>query len=202
MRFATFSAKKLVFAALACGVFYGAAMGSYGGVAGGRGWQLVYSASKVPLLLCLTFLLSLPSFYVLNSLLGLRGHFAHVVRGLAEAQAGLTIVLASLAPYTLFSYASGIAYTDALLFNGLMFGTASAAGQVLLRRRLRARIAAVPRLRWAVRLWFVIYGFVGIQMGWVLRPFVGSPFGPPRFLREEAWGNAYLVLWKLVLRFV
>ena len=26
-----------------------------------------------------------------------------------------------------------------------------------------------------LRTWLVIYVFVGIQMGWVLRPFIGDP---------------------------
>ena len=55
------------------GIFYGGLMGTYGGVAGERIWQVVYSGVKVPLLLIATFLLSLPSFFVLNTLLGLRG---------------------------------------------------------------------------------------------------------------------------------
>jgi len=43
------------------------------------------------------------------------------------------------------------------------------------------------------------YAFVGIQMAWLLRPFVGAPNTPVRFFREEAWGNAYVVVVKLLL---
>ena len=39
------------------GMFYGGVMGTYGGVAGERVWQVVYSAVKVPFLLVATFLL-------------------------------------------------------------------------------------------------------------------------------------------------
>jgi hypothetical protein len=31
-------------------------------------------------------------------------------------------------------------------------------------------------------------------MGWALRPFVGDPAQPTRFFREDAWGNAYVIL--------
>jgi hypothetical protein len=52
--------------------------------------------------------------------------------------------------------------------------------------------------------WLVIYVFVGVQMGWVLRPFVGHPDLPVQFFREEAWGNAYvevlLKIWELLGR--
>lgn len=54
---------------------YGAVMGSFSGLAG-EGWkQAVISATKVPCLFLVTFLLCLPSFYVLNALAGLRQTF-------------------------------------------------------------------------------------------------------------------------------
>jgi hypothetical protein len=46
--------------------------------------------------------------------------------------------------------------------------------QLLLRRLYRPLIQQDPRHRWMVPAWIVIYSFVGIQMGWVLRPFIGS----------------------------
>ncbi|MEN8151337.1 MAG: hypothetical protein ABFS86_16090, partial [Planctomycetota bacterium] len=34
-------------------------------------------------------------------------------------------------------------------------------------------------------VWIVIYGIVGAQMGWILRPFIGSPNLPVQFFRER-----------------
>jgi hypothetical protein len=50
-----------------------------------------------------------------------------------------------------------------------------------------------------LRLWLIIYMFVGIQMGWVLRPFVGSPISPTVFFREGAFSNAYEQVARLIL---
>src|SRR5579875_94993 len=119
---------------LAFGMSYGGVMGTYGGLAGDRPWQLVYSAIKVPLLILTTFVLSIPSFYVINTLLGLRDDFPRVVRALMTSQAGLTVILTSLAPLTAFWYVSGSAYQPAILFNGLMFAVASFGAQWMLRR--------------------------------------------------------------------
>src|SRR5262245_32680275 len=83
---------------ICCGLWYGAVMGSYGGWSGDRLWQVTYSAVKVPLLLGVTFLLTLPSFFVLNSLLGLRADFPDVLRAIIVAQAAATVILAVLAP--------------------------------------------------------------------------------------------------------
>ena len=186
------------------GLFYGAIMGTFGGVTGTRALQPLYSAVKVPLLLALTFALSLPSFFVLNTLLGVRDDFGHALRGLAATQAALTVVLASLAPLTAFWYASSADYRQALAFNALMFAAASLAAQFLLRRWYRPLVARNPRHRALMRAWLVIYAFVGIQTAWVLRPFVGHPSGPTRFFRYgAAWGNAYEhvaeILWKAVV---
>jgi hypothetical protein len=183
---------------LACGAVYGAAMGTFGGLTGDRPLQILVSAVKVPLLLLATFAISLPSFFVLNTLAGVRADFPAAVRALAGGQAGLTIVLASLAPYTLFWYASVAGYGAALAFNGLMFAIATIAAQGVLRHAYRPLIARDPRHRWLLRAWLIVYGFVGIQMAWVLRPFVGSPDMPVQFFRAESWGNAYVILGRMV----
>ena len=185
---------------LVFGLLYGAVMGLYGGPTGGRVLQPVYSALKVPLLLLVTFALSLPSFFVLNTVLGVRGDFGQVLRALVATQAGLTTILASLAPFTALWYASSGDYNAALLFNAAMFGVASVGAQWMLRRLYRPLIAANARHRTLLRAWLLIYAFVGIQMAWVLRPFVGNPRVPTRFFRQEAWGNAYVEVARTVGR--
>src|SRR3954447_18741321 len=75
------------------GLTYGTVMGTFGGLRGDRALQVVYSATKVPLLLVVTFLIALPSFFVLNSQLGLRGDFREVLAALLTTQAAVTIVL-------------------------------------------------------------------------------------------------------------
>jgi hypothetical protein len=189
---------SLILAVVVYGMFYGGVMGSYGGIAGSRIAQVVYSAVKVPLLLFATFLLSLPSLFVTNTLLGLRSDFPRALRALLSTQAGLTVIRAALAPFTVFWYVSGSAYQPAILFNGLMFGVASFSAQWMLRRSYAPLVRANPKHRWMLRAWLVIYVFVGIQMGWVLRPFIGNPAAPVQFFREEAWSNAYEVVIEMI----
>ncbi|HEV3168652.1 MAG TPA: hypothetical protein VGZ22_31895 [Isosphaeraceae bacterium] len=181
-----------------CGLTYGAAMGLFGGLGGDRAWQVFYSAVKVPILLVATFALSLPSFFVLNTLLGVRADFVQALRALAAAQAGLTIILVSLAPITLFWYASSADYPTAILFNALMFAIASTGAQILLRREYRPLIARNPRHRWLLRIWLLLYAFVGIQMGWILRPFLGAPDKPVQFFRGGTWENAYVIVVRMI----
>lgn len=184
------------------GAFYGSVMGTFSGFHQSRLLQVVYSGTKVPLLLLVTFAVSLPSFFVLNTLFGLRDDFGPAVRALLATQAGLTVILAALAPFTALWYASSADYREATAFNGLMFAVATISAQGLLRHYYRPLIERHARHRWLLRTWLVVYAFVGIQMAWVLRPFIGDPQQPLQFFRDEAWGNAYVVvaqlLWGLV----
>lgn len=182
------------------GALYGAVMGGFGAWHPGHLVQVGYAAIKVPMLLTVSFCISLPSFLVLNTLLGVRADVRDVLHALLSMQAGLTIVLASLAPFTAFWYASFAEYQVALVFNGVMFAVATGAAQWILRRAYRPLIQRNPRHRTLLRVWGVIYAFVAIQMAWVLRPFVGDPSGPITFFRREAWGNAYVEVVHIVLR--
>jgi hypothetical protein len=139
---------------------------------------------------------------VLNSLLGLRADFATSVRALLATQAGLAMILASLAPFTLVWYLSAEDYSAAVLFNAAMFAIASLSAQSILRTYYRPLIARNHRHRWMLRAWFVVYAFVGIQMGWILRPFIGDPASPVQFFRSDTWDNAYVIVARMIWRLV
>jgi hypothetical protein len=134
------------------GAFYGMVMGAFGGFTGDRPLQMIYSGAKVPMLIVVTGALAMPSFFVLNSLLGLRPDFGEVIRALAITQTAVAVILASLAPYTALWYASTTDYHEATPFNAAMFAIASLAAQWVLRRRYVPLIARNPRHCAMVRL--------------------------------------------------
>jgi hypothetical protein len=179
---------------------YGAVMGAYGL----RPLQMVYSSVKVPMLLAVSGLVCLPSMLVVNTVLGLRQDLGAVLRGLVLAQGTVCVSLAALAPLTVVAYLSLDEYGAAVLFNGAVFLAAALAGQVTLGRHYRPLIAANPRHRIARDAWLGLYVFVAVQMGWVLRPFVGNPDQPTGFFRESAWSNAYVevagIVWRVFQR--
>jgi len=192
--------RRLAAAIALGGLTYGAVMGAYGGVLGQGALQMLFSAVKVPMLLLVTFAITLPSFFVLNTLLGLRSDFGQVLRALLITQAVLAVVLASFAPYTALWYASSGDYDAAQLFNLAMFAAASLVAQAVLRRLYRPLIARSPKHRLLLGAWLGVYAFVAVQMAWVLRPFIGAPGVPTRFFREDAWSNAYIVVARLLWR--
>jgi hypothetical protein len=94
-------------------------------------------------------------------------------------------------------YASCADYNAAILFNAAMFAVATLASQRLLRRYYGPLLQRDRRHRILLRLWLITYSFVGIQMGWMLRPFIGAPWAPTHFFRMDAWGNAYEVMFRM-----
>jgi uncharacterized membrane protein YqjE len=173
---------------------YGAAMGSFGG----RGWQMVYSACKAPLLMFGAAAVALPSCFMMTTVLGLRDDFPRLARSAFAAQATMALVLASLAPAILFLYCTTNDYDSALLYNGAIFLLASVAAQWKLRRLLADFLARGPAARLVLRIWLGVYVFVAIELAWIMRPYIGTPGTPTAFFRVDSFGNAYEVVCELV----
>ncbi len=189
--------EQLALLVVAGGFCYGAAMGSFGV----RPLQALYSGIKVPILLAFSTAVCLPSFYVLNAVLGLREDFAAALRGVLAAQATVAVTLLAMLPVVLLAYASSGSYRFATFSNGVIFALATLAGQRTMNRHYRPLVSANRRheiSRWS---WIVLYTFVAIQLAWVLRPFIGWAEREVSFFREEAWSNAYVVVVRDVLGF-
>lgn len=181
---------------LAAGSFlYGLAMGSFSL----RHLQALYSGLKVPILLSFSTAVCLPSFFVLNTLLGLRDDFSAALRAVLAAQATVALALCALLPIILFVYASNGDYRFAVSANGVCFALATLAGQRTMNRHYAPLVRADARHRVGRRAWVVLYVFVAIQLAWVLRPFIGSPDLEVSFFREQAWSNAYVVIVRDIL---
>ena len=179
------------------GGIFGAAIGSFGGI---RPLQMIFSAVKFPMLLLMSLGLTIPSFYVFNSLLGTHKDFRASMRAIMATQTSMTIFLAALAPLTVVWYASGSSYTSARLFNISLFACCAWYGWIMMGRFYRPLVASNPMHSRLIKIWIFQFVFVAIQLSWILRPFIGKTSRPTNFLREEAWGNAYLEIGLVVLR--
>ena len=184
-----------------CSSVYGFAMASYNGFANDRAWMVLYGGVKVPLLFVATMLLAIPFFYVLNLLAGVGDDFKSVWRGLTDYQLSIAMQLLALAPATLFMNVISGDYRTAQAWSTLLFAAVSWNA----RRSLNACYAPlIARNRTHLllrRFWFALYAFVGIQMGWDLRPFVGHPSMPVQFFRADI-GNAYMEVVNILNLFI
>jgi hypothetical protein len=123
-------------------------------------------------------------------------------------------ILVGLVPVALFFLMSGVPYAgshdelryahNALLMTHIfILALAGLGGNIALldglRRTVRARCSATGLFL----LWVGAFAFVGCQMSWILRPFVGSPFYPVAFMRPDCLDrNFYEFIFTEVLPFL
>jgi hypothetical protein len=98
--------------------------------------QIVASMVKVPLLFYLTLLVTLPSLYVFNALVGSRLTLGTVVRLLVASLGVMVTVLASLGPIVAFFSVSTTSYPFMVLFNVVVCGVSGALGLSFLLQTL------------------------------------------------------------------
>lgn len=189
-RAADLSAARLLALSTAYSAAFGAAIGAY---TGGR--QVLYAALKMPLYFLATLLLSFAAMHLFAARdFPLRRTFAAAL----EAVALTTLVLGALAPLVLLAALScpPSAYAGLVL----LLVACIAAGGIVAVWRLHARLRR-PALTAA---WVVLYQFVGAQMGWLLKPWVGCSGLDDRFLplRENLQGNFYESVFRLLVQMV
>ncbi|MFO0807649.1 MAG: hypothetical protein U0746_03415 [Gemmataceae bacterium] len=162
-------------------------------------------AVKVPALFALTLLVTFPSLYVFNALLGSRLTLSGLARLLAAALGVTLAVLASFGPILAFFSVTTTSHPFIVLLNVVLCTVSGVLGMAFLLRTLDRLVAAmnepepslepVPvaravrpadrRVRAVFLVWVVLFGLVGAQTGWVLRPFIGNPAVPFTWFRQR-----------------
>ena len=188
-------ASALVLVIVVCGAIYGAVLGSW------HGSRLaVYVAIKVPLLLLATAVITALFNWIVAALLGLMMRFRQIVALTLLPLAIASVVAASLAPVAwLFttslpppSPVQQTLHNLLYLTHTLLVAASGLAGTTALRNVL-VEICGTETLARRIRFsWVAVYAFVGGEVAWMLRPFVGSVHLPVVFLRHDALnGNVY-----------
>ena len=133
--------------AIVLSMVYGACMGTFALFSGRSAnmMQVLASMIKVPALFFLTLLVTLPSLYVFNALVGSRLTVAAVVRLLVASLGVIVAVLASLGPIVAFFSVSTTSYPFILLFNVVIFGISGTLGMLFLLQTLHRLTLARPQ---------------------------------------------------------
>jgi len=204
-------------AALAC---YGLVMGSSHSL-----WQALASAFKLPILFLLTLAICLPTLYLFNLLCGGR---LSARQALALVLAAITVTATltlAFAPITLFFMVTAQSYpffillnTAILLLTGSVGLSFLVSGMQSMNAQARAEQGepteqpeAAEQLMEAptsqpqlvsmnlLMIWVLLYGFVGTQLAWTLRPFHGDP-SMPFILFRPVESNFYLGVAQTIAR--
>jgi hypothetical protein len=102
----------------------------------GRYWQVLASMLKTPALFFLTLVVTLPSLYVFNALVGSRLRLLRVVKLLVASLAVNAAVLASLGPIVAFFSVSTDSHAFIVLLNVAAFAAAGGLGLAFLLQTL------------------------------------------------------------------
>jgi len=152
---------------------------------------IVAAAAKVPVLFLMTLLIVLPPMYVSGVYAEVRLRAGQVATLLLFCTAIATITLASMATVAAFFSLTTRGYEFMKLLHVLFFAYAGATGIIFLRRAYaRAGATTGVATDFIFVLWLGLYAFVGTQLAWVLRPFIGTPEMPFTLFREQR-GNFY-----------
>ena len=169
--------------------FFGAVAGAYSGPA-----QAISAGIKLPFLFFATFVICFPAFYVVQVLVGSRLRLQQVVVLVVGALALTSIILAALVPITAFFLITGANYYFQHLLNIGIAVVAGAFGMYALHDGLAVvceKRGVYPRKALTImRAWAILFAFVGVQLAWNLRPFLGDQNRPFRVFGEYQ-GNFY-----------
>ncbi len=168
---------------------YGAVMGSTHSL-----WQALSSAVKLPVLFLATLIVCSPTLYFFNVLFGSNQSLTQNVALILTAISVTSVLLLSFAPIVLFFLLTTSGYQFFKLLNVGIFTVSGWMGVLFLSQGMQIVAAAGKEGQSARRmvmwLWVLVYGFVGSQMAWTLRPFIGAPSMKFELFRQLG-GNFY-----------
>ncbi|MFX1367654.1 MAG: hypothetical protein ACFFAY_03545 [Promethearchaeota archaeon] len=178
------------------GALYGGVMGTYA-----SGIQILYDAVKIPLLLLIAVYVSLPTFFVLNGILGGDLSLKQMAVLFMVCITVMATLLIAFLPVTLFFMLTTpertfATYAFTVLLNVFFFMISGMTAVSYLLQGFN-RIHGENK-RWvpAMVIGSSVLAFVGTQLAWVLRPYfhLSDVFiSPPS-------GNFYIALFALIAR--
>jgi hypothetical protein len=168
---------------------------------------MLASTVKLPLLFFGSLVICVPTLYYFSLLFGGRLTFLQTISVLLTALTVIAILSLGFALISLFFHFSGSEYPFMVTLNVVMLAVSGSAGLIFLvqgtlyleQTAPPARISLGHWLRFfftggarslVLVSWMGIFGAVGMQMGWTLRPFFGAP-GTTFVLMRPVEGNFY-----------
>ena len=171
---------------------YGIIMGSYHSVA-----QAIASGIKVPVLFSIVLIICFPAFFIIQFILGSKLKLSQMISIILAGFVLLTAIMVSFTPIVVFFLLTGGNYYFLQLLHIAIFILSGIFGMKTIIDALKyscEQQSIYPKIGVDVfKFWVVILVFVGIQMAWNLRPFLGDRNEPFKLFREYE-GNFYAAL--------
>ena len=168
---------------------FGVVMGSYHSFL-----QSLIAGIKVTFLFSMVLLICFPAFFIIQFILGSKLKLRQMISIILSGFLMITTIMISFAPIGVFFVITGsnyyflqLLYISIFLFSGFF-------GMKMITDALQyscEKKNVYPKTGVVVfRIWIVIFAFVGIQLAWNLRPFLGDREEPFKLFRKYE-GNFY-----------
>lgn len=171
---------------------YGVIMGSYHGAV-----QALASGIKVPVLFSLALVICTPALLMIQFILGSRLRLTQTISIILSGFVLTTSIMIAFAPIVVFFQLTGGNYYFLILLHIAVWGLSGVFGMKTVVDALKfscERKNVYPHTGVVVfRFWVVILAFVGIQLAWNLRPFLGKRSEPFQLFRKYE-GNFYTAI--------
>ena len=190
-------ARRMLFVAAATGV-YGAVLAAWRSPL-----MAAYVAAKLPLVFVGATMLVSVFCWMAGLATGADLRYREVLEAVFFAMSVAGAILLALVPVVLFFVFSAapdsgtretmrLAHAAMMLAHIVVMAGAGTVGVALLYRSLKRRVPAGCRLVLMMCLWLAAFAVVGCQLGWIMRPLVGSPNIAVEFLRSDALQSNFL----------
>jgi hypothetical protein len=171
------------------GFIYGLVMGSYHSTL-----QSMVAGLKMMVLFITTLLICFPSFFIVQQVLGSKMSFRKMVEIVLSGFVLASTITLSFVPVIIFFQITGNNYHFLQLLHVAVFLFAGFFGMKLILEALKFacdKKNVYPQIGVTVfKVWIVILAFVGIQLSWNLRPFLGDKNEDFKLFRKYQ-GNFY-----------
>jgi len=171
---------------------YGLAMGAYNNVL-----QAIVAGVKVVVLFSLVLVICFPAFFIIQLILGSKLKVHQMLSIILAGFMLTTAIMVSFIPIVVFFLLTGgnyyfiqLLHIGIFVFSGI-FGMKTIVDALIYsceKKNVYPRTGVV-----VFRFWIVIIAFVGIQLAWNLRPFMGDRNEPFKLFRKYE-GNFYTAL--------
>ncbi len=171
---------------------YGLSMGSHHSI-----FQAMATGIKIPFLFTLSLLICFPAFFIIQSVLGSKLNLSQMIAIILTGFVLIASIMGSFIPITIFFQVTGGNYYFLILLHLVILGLSGFFGMRVIIHALQfscEKKNIYPKTGVVVlRFWIIILAFVGIQLGWNLRPFLGKKGESFKLFREYE-GNFYTAI--------
>jgi len=175
---------------------YGFVMGSYNSLS-----QAISSSIKMPILFSASIMICFPAFFIIQLILGSKLNLRQILTIVLAGFVFSATIMVAFSPIILFFTQTSDNYSFLKLLHVGVIGFSGFFGMQTMTHALQDACEnkkVYPKIGISVfSVWVLVLAFVGMQLAWNLRPFLGNRDQPFEIIRAKQ-GNFYIAIMQSV----